>query len=144
MTLDEARRLADRLRRETDPRAGRGRRTLYAVVEQDRRQGIAERFRNDRLVFMGGPRGEHSISVSGSSPERVLAHWEGYVENAGMKVRPKAGDPVQFFSGSASSMGGYRNGRVERVGRTRALIRFRYKTTGREATSWVPFSNMRF
>lgn len=144
MTLDEARKLANALRRESDPRAGRGKRTLFAVVEQDHRQAIPERLRNDRIVFMGGPRGEHSLAISASSPERVLAHWEGYVENAGMKVRPKPGDPVQFFSASASSMGGYRNARVVRVGRTRALLHFRYKTTGREAEVWVPFSNMRF
>lgn len=143
MTFDEARKLANALRRESDPRAGRGLRTLYAVIEQDRRLAISERLRDDRIVFMGGPRGAHSLSVSASSPERVLAHWEGYVEAAGMKARPEVGQSAQFFSGSASRMGGYRNARVVRVGRTRALLHFKYKT-GRESEVWVPFSNMRF
>lgn len=36
---------------------------------------------DDRIVFVGGKDGMHSLVIGASSRERVLAHWAGYVEN---------------------------------------------------------------
>ena len=36
--------------------------------------------RGDRIVFLNGHFGEHSI-MADSSEERIDAHWQGYVEN---------------------------------------------------------------
>ncbi len=33
----------------------------------------------DRIVFLGGTTGSHSLAIDVSSPARVRAHWKGYV-----------------------------------------------------------------
>lgn len=40
--------------------------------------------RGDRFVFTGSPTGEHSIAadVTITNVQRLLAHWQGYVDNA--------------------------------------------------------------
>jgi hypothetical protein len=42
-----------------------------ATISQDRQ----------RIVFYRGLQGDHSLDIGVSSPERVRAHWEGYVQN---------------------------------------------------------------
>lgn len=37
----------------------------------------------DRIVFLGGRYGEHSLAVACSSADRVIAHWRGYCEANG-------------------------------------------------------------
>jgi hypothetical protein len=44
-----------------------------------------------RIVFTGGRRGEHSLDVGVSSPERVRAHWDGYLSSGA----PSAPAPVK-------------------------------------------------
>jgi hypothetical protein len=41
--------------------------------------------RGDRIAFVGGKGGEHSLALSVSSPDRIRAHWAGYCENNGCK-----------------------------------------------------------
>lgn len=40
-----------------------------------------------RVVFSGGRYGGHCLSIEASTPERIKAHWEGYVEQSGGIVR---------------------------------------------------------
>ena len=40
----------------------------------------------DQIVMAGGRAGTHSIAVRPSSAERLLAHWQGYVENQGLSL----------------------------------------------------------
>lgn len=42
--------------------------------------------RDDRIVFEGGTAGTHSIAAEPeiSTPERVVAHWSGYLESNGV------------------------------------------------------------
>ena len=93
-----------------------------------------------RVVFSGGLKGDHSIDLLASSPERVLAHWEGYCEANGL-LKPKVGQRVEFPSGSSRS--GYRFGRVLKVGSKRAVVSFTYKHGG-ESTKSVAFEDLRF
>lgn len=44
---------------------------LYTTVE------------GDRINFLGGKNGAHSLALSVSSTERLVAHWKGYCENNG-------------------------------------------------------------
>ncbi len=95
-----------------------------------------------RIVFRGGKNGDHSIDVSVSDVERVLAHWDGYCEANGL-AKPRVGQVVKFFSGSASKLGGYRTGRVVKVGPKRAVIAFKFKHGG-ESTVTLPFHEIVF
>lgn len=93
----------------------------------------------DRLSFLGGLWGVHSLSVRCSSVERAIVHWRGYVENSGLtpeipaprltppEVSFAKGDRVRFPSASASAMGGFRVGEVLRVTPTRVLVGYRFK-----------------
>ena len=96
--------------------------------------------RSPRIVFTGGRKGEHSLDVGVSSRERIIAHFLGYIESNGF-VTPQAGDGVLFPS--ASMRGGMRNGKVERVTSTRALVTYRYGHGGRGAPKWVPLWELR-
>lgn len=146
MTLDEAEQLARSFRRY----APGGVLTYSARV----RTGPTERFArvdpstgrprpalrpSAKLVF-SGPRGaEHTIDVYASSPARAIAHWEGFVPEG--DLRPRVGQRVQMLKGA----GGYQGsttGEVVRVGRTRALVRFGYRTTNRITERWVPFTGL--
>jgi hypothetical protein len=91
-----------------------------------------------RIVFKGGAKGEHSLDLLASSPERILAHWEGYCEANGM-LKPVVGQVVSFPSGSHPS--GVRMGRVLKVGSKRALVAFTYKHGGK-GTKSVPFNEL--
>lgn len=92
-----------------------------------------------KVVFQGGLFGEHSIELFASDEARILAHWEGYCEASGM-LRPAVGQTASFPCGSASSMGGWRTGRVIKVGPRRVQILFRYKISRREAIRTVPLT----
>lgn len=35
----------------------------------------------DRFVFLGGRFGAHSLDIGSTSPERLVAHWRGYVQS---------------------------------------------------------------
>lgn len=37
----------------------------------------------DRIAFIGGRSGSHSLDIGCSSPERIAAHWNGYIANQG-------------------------------------------------------------
>jgi len=42
----------------------------------------------DQIVMAGGKTGAHAITVGPSSGDRLLAHWQGYVENNGLSLGP--------------------------------------------------------
>jgi hypothetical protein len=42
----------------------------------------------ERIVMSGGQHGSHSITTRESSAERLLSHWQGYVENNGRTLGP--------------------------------------------------------
>lgn len=37
----------------------------------------------EHFVMLGGKSGAHSLAISATSAERLLAHWRGYLENNG-------------------------------------------------------------
>lgn len=41
---------------------------------------LSAQVENDRVVFLGGKHGPHSLDVGVSTAARVEAHWEGYCE----------------------------------------------------------------
>jgi len=134
MTPDDARRLAATMRARGDGL------DLFACLDRDER--------GDRITFVGGRHGAHSLSIDVTSEERARLHWRGYCENNGIKLPPvKASTPatsqivpearVRFTSASSSS--GWRLGVVRRVTATRCLIAFRYKCQrgkGARCTTW--------
>lgn len=164
MDIQEARKLARNLRRhgkmalsvevvpaatESVPQYQNGRQWGYMEVDRANQKvavvGEDGRARwqyvvGGRVVFKGGKSGEHSIDISVSSPERVLAHWEGYCEANGM-LKPEVGQLVSFPSGSARA--GIRFGRVIKVGTKRALVAFTYKHGGKSTKS-VSFNDLGF
>lgn len=97
--------------------------------------------RDGRIHFVGSPTGEHSLSISASTEERVVAHWQGYAESAyrrggacarreeeSIAARLAVGDEVAFIRG----MFGYWHGTVEHLGQRKtgnrvpfAIVRFR-------------------
>lgn len=136
ISREDAVALAKRLRRESGPLRTGGRRVVRAFVEGDAR--------DPRIVFTGGTSGDHQLWLNVSSEARILAHWQGYVENAGLALVPDVGAAVSFPSASASRMGGWRVGRVLSVGPRRARVAFTYKTTGRASVATVALSELRF
>ena len=74
--------------------------------------------RDDRIVFEGGSHGVHSIAAEPeiSSPERVVAHWAGYLEVNGVDPRrtprPRARAP-RYWDGHGHKP----NARILRVTR---------------------------
>ncbi len=113
------------------------------------------RFDGDRIVF-DGPTGRHSISAD-SSAERVVAHWEGYLEYNGIDPTTTPGSVFHRRSDGGCNdrlvavkrrgpNGGlyerciYRGGRVGRercrpnVERSRELARAKYA----RARAWRP------
>jgi hypothetical protein len=93
MTLDEAKLLTAQIDRIP---------TLHAIVV------------GDRISFEGGRHGPHSLDISTSTPERVKAHWAGYV--SGSAAALKVGSKVTFSRG----MFGRWPGTVRRLFRSRA------------------------
>lgn len=51
----------------------------------------------ERIVFEGGRFGPHSLDVFVSSPERVRAHWAGYIPQP---ARIRVGSKVTFDRGT--------------------------------------------
>jgi hypothetical protein len=96
--------------------------------------------RDARIVFRGGSAGEHSLDLLASSPERILAHWEGYCEANGL-LKPNVGERVMFPSGSSPD--GLRYGHVVKVGTKRAVVTFKYKHGG-ISTKSVSFNELRY
>lgn len=45
----------------------------------------------DWIMMAGGKRGAHSIAVGPSSGQRLLLHWQGYVQNQGLPLEPVTG-----------------------------------------------------
>ena len=81
MTSDDARRLAATMRARGDGLE------LFACVDR------AER--GDRITFVGGRHGAHSLSVDVTSEQRARVHWRGYCENNGIMPPPvKANAPA--------------------------------------------------
>ena len=44
----------------------------------------------DWIMMTGGTLGSHSIAVGPSSGQRLLIHWQGYVQNQGLSIEPVA------------------------------------------------------
>ena len=42
----------------------------------------------DWILMAGGTSGPHSIPVGPSSGQRLLTHWQGYVNNQGLSIEP--------------------------------------------------------
>ena len=72
MTTGEARKLAATMRASADGLE------LFACVDRDER--------GDRITFVGGRWGVHSLSVNVTSEERARIHWHGYCEANGIKL----------------------------------------------------------
>lgn len=103
-----------------------------------------EKEKNDaRVVFSGGLTGDHSIWLSVSSQERILAHFEGYCEANGMDA-PKVGQLVRFPSPSNWQAGGTRLGRVVKVGPKRAVVAYKFKHGGQGAPRAIPIADLVF
>jgi hypothetical protein len=133
MTSDEARSLAATMRA-----TGEGL-ELFATVDRDER--------GDRITFVGGRYGAHSLSINVTSEERARIHWHGYCESNGItlpaaeahalattRIVPKT--HVRFRSGSSSTR--WRTGVVRRVTATRCLIAFRFDYQRGKARSTPP------
>jgi hypothetical protein len=131
MKIEEAKNVAAKLERTSGPLASGGRLSLRAKVE------------GDRIVFEGGKFGSHSLAIDVSTEERVLAHWEGYVEANGLTTAPKVGQRVSFPSASAWRAGGFRVGTVEAVGPKRARIAYVFGHGGKAKTT-IPIAKLRF
>lgn len=60
--------------------------------------GIRAELRGDRIVFTGGSHGEHSIAAEHeiSPPERVVAHWSGYLEVNGINPATTPGSAIHY------------------------------------------------
>lgn len=65
--------------------------TLIAC-DPEHRTVLTMRYRpeDDRIVMEGGYRGAHSVAAD-STAERVVAHWEGYLEDNGLEPRGTVG-----------------------------------------------------
>jgi hypothetical protein len=140
MTVDEARKLAATMRA-----SGNGL-ELFASVDRDER--------GDRITFVGGRYGAHSLSVNVTSEERARIHWRGYCEANGIMLPPVESRQqptsqivpdarVRFRSGSSSN--GWRVGVVQRVTATRCLIAFRYdyqRGKGAQHATWRKLSEV--
>jgi len=140
MTSEEARKLATAMRA-----TGEGL-ELFATVDRDER--------GDRITFVGGRYGAHSLSINVTSEERARIHWQGYCESNGItlsaakahalgatRIVPKA--QVRFRSGLSSTR--WRTGVVRRVTATRCLIAFRFdyqRGKGRQHTTWRKLSEI--
>lgn len=142
MDLLKATKLASSLSRTTAFPSARIR-TLKSFIEIGPEPARAGWLRSDRIVFSGGKDGPHSLDVAASTPERILAHWQGYCENNGLRAAPQVGDTVHFPSASAWQAGGYRKGRVLKVGPKRVRVAFTYKHGGKAETT-VRISELRF
>jgi hypothetical protein len=98
-----------------------------------------------RVVFTGGSRGEHSIDLSVSSRERILAHWRGYCEANSVRPVPRVGERVAFPRSSRLRrlVGPERTGRVLSVAETTVRVAFTY-AYGRRSERTVPISALNF
>jgi len=58
---------------------------------------LSARLIEGRFVLVGGPCGEHALEARSSitSPERLLAHWRGYVENATRQLADRAAREIR-------------------------------------------------
>lgn len=56
----------------------------------------------NEIIFVGGAHGPASLTLSVSSRERVLAHWQGYVENNGGKALFRRGCVARNLSKKAA------------------------------------------
>lgn len=61
----------------------------------------------DRVCFIGGRYGRHSLALDVSPPSRIASHWEGYLEANGIDPKHTVGG-VYWFDGR-----GYRH--LERI-----------------------------
>jgi hypothetical protein len=137
MDIDEAKKLAETLR---TARAARGQsqwtNQLWAhVVEDEPRMGVVLDAtgrprrgvtRSARIIFEGGKRGPHSLDVATSSRERILLHWTGYVISSRDTSGLRVGASVRFMRGKY----GWYEGKVVKLGRLIATIRYRMKNGG--------------
>lgn len=98
-----------------------------------------------RVVFTGGSHGEHSIDLSVSSRERILAHWRGYCEANGVLPVPRVGQRVAFprCSRLRRLVGPERTGCVLSVAETTVRVAFTY-AYGRRSERTVPISALNF
>lgn len=95
------------------------------------------------IVFSGGAYGPASLDVGVSTPERVRAHFEGYVEANGLSVKPRVGQKVAF--GSATTTMGVRTGKVRRLESKRAIVSYLSKASDKRSRSWnVPYEELVF
>lgn len=109
-----------------------------ALIKTLPKPGGLKLFREgDTIVMSGGKMGSHSIHVPVSSAERLLAHWQGYIENQGLSLGPgytstRPASSTEFHAGqwvlfpSKSSKTGWRRGQIVRVTPKRVLIAFRF------------------
>jgi hypothetical protein len=47
-------------------------------------------YREGDWIMMAGGQGSHSIAVGPSSGQRLLTHWQGYVKQQGLALKPVA------------------------------------------------------
>lgn len=137
MNIDEAKELAETLRTRRAVRdLSQWANELYAhVVEGKPVRGVVldregrprpGMVGSARIVFEGGKRGPHSLDVATSSRERILSHWEGYVESSRDTRGLRVGSRVSFKRGKY----GWYEGKVTTLGRLIATIRYRMKNGG--------------
>lgn len=52
-----------------------------------KRGGCSAKVSKGRIVF-SGPSGEHSLDISVSGLDRIIAHWQGFLSNNGVELKP--------------------------------------------------------
>jgi hypothetical protein len=52
-----------------------------------KRGGCSAKVSKGRIVF-SGPSGEHSLDVSVSGLDRIIKHWQGFLSNNGVELKP--------------------------------------------------------
>ena len=103
---------------------------------------IETRVRDGEIVFVGGAYGPASIDVGVSSPERVRAHFEGYLEANGLSIKPRVGQNVRF--GSPTTSMGVRTGKVRRLESKRAVVSYVFRPGERARSINIPYHALTF
>lgn len=58
-----------------------GRAMLWTFIRPGKRTvRLTSAIEGDRFLFQGGSYGSHSLDIGSTSPERLIAHWRGYVQ----------------------------------------------------------------
>jgi len=151
LTLSEAKKLIQRLElaaKQID-RTGRGitnkaAEKLAKRLYRDNGQGLVLRAKvdDDHFVFIHNGVYQHSLALSTSTEQRILAHWDGFCELRGVKPNPAIGSTVSFPSGSSPS--GRRTGKVVGAGPKRVKISYKFINGRPAADISVPIEKLVF